>query len=1099
MAQIDLRNFLESSGQLGDWQTDKDALQPHRITLTNTGDRITFRGPLFLRVTRHVQIPTSAGGLMVAPEFAHSYSVRVDPGTNWSYVVHSEDLVPDAAPAGSKAAITLEADAPLGSASSGTGSALVFPNYVASPGTSGGSTSATPWSNLMNWYQFTGQSWGYPYWSFAYPSSQNAGAQSYPSQPSDVPCDFGVSNIPSSGQFFPSSCDPCQPGPPWTLPPGTAPTLAIPPAAGGCVRPRFFNGMFITKVDMETLLRWTRVKQQMQNRAMGQGVVWGLKVDRDGHHIRVHPGYAVDCCGNDLVVTTPYCVDINTLLADPASKSALEGPEPHRMHLLLEYHECPEEPRPVHGDPCSPDVSSCEMSRMRETVRLRLVPPRDYEPAGPLKVFLDQIESILGEAPSSAPSSGEASAVSSEAAVPEVPFKVLIGLHHPSDDPLGDSTVNSYQHFFQQVAPNIDLNWHDIQPSTLSIEAEENLLGVEASYALHGGTSVSFGDSDIRIELTSNDGSTFIGGTIQNGEDNVVSIGGEGPTFSWQVPFGKLPWEESQSNIAGILYAVDTEYKIQDLRVKSQDQNGNVSVSTINALIQISGEGARTDLTFLNTNVSESYEEAWVESIVIKVTIPPVKMTTEAVEGVTRPCLSRPCSTNGAPLFPTSPPWLYGDPVNYWSGYAYGSGYDRSYLRGLWAAVIYQFLSWHFNNYRWNCVDVLSSESSDTLGLLDIFYNGADDDKRQRVLDALRQLLRDWCQESLYRGPQCTDDPHGVVIGCVEVSGGDISSIDQWDGRRYVVHYPLLAHWAKQIGIAAPDVLVSRAMTMICCLGELQPTGMDIWNHASSLDCYGYPYGYGYGYPYAAPYTAAPTEAKTAKSPSLDMRRERLAFSDFVAAAKRNLVNPPIARPDSRFVRYELADNPAIAFVAPDPQKVPTGLTPAPDRELALSSVRRYIEESSDEIPPLLEDVAIKLTTTALDIFPLRVQARSPLRDRLIDARILTAGSVLRLAPSEIYTQVAKSREPRAITELVNEIRKVARDFAHLVARSIAQFSRERDVVSADELASDENRTAFADMLAAGLKETDGLPNIPSVAIDFLLRSVLRRKSQGNA
>ena len=239
----------------------------------------------------------------------------------------------------------------------------------------------------------------------------------------DLPCDFAVGDIADTGEFFPAGCEPCPPGKPISVPPGTTPTLITPPAPGGCVRTHFFNGMFITREDLETEQRYSRMKNKLQNQAMGEGVVWGLDLSCDGGSICVHPGYALDCCGNALTVTTTYKVDFDSLLRDPkaflylvhgpsatalscAEKDVLSAADSirgvgtfladvsRRMHLLLEYVECPEAPRPVHGDPCSPEVTQCEMSRIRETVRLRLVPPRDYDPRGPIDKFLKEVAKL---------------------------------------------------------------------------------------------------------------------------------------------------------------------------------------------------------------------------------------------------------------------------------------------------------------------------------------------------------------------------------------------------------------------------------------------------------------------------------------------------------------------------------------------------------------------------------------------------------------------------------------------------------------------------------------------------------------------------------
>ena len=195
----------------------------------------------------------------------------------------------------------------------------------------------------------------------------------------ELPCDFAVRDILDTGRFFPSGCEPCGGGPVRT-PPTCGPSLTVPPAPGGCVRPRFFDGMWITSGDLETQLRYVRMKNRLHNRAAGQGVIWGFPVRREGPRIVVGAGYGADCCGNDLAVTCDYRVDVAALLSDPAICNLLTAPPGQRgrcLHLLLEYVECQEDPRPIHGDACSTRGTFCEMSRVRETVRLRLVPPRD--------------------------------------------------------------------------------------------------------------------------------------------------------------------------------------------------------------------------------------------------------------------------------------------------------------------------------------------------------------------------------------------------------------------------------------------------------------------------------------------------------------------------------------------------------------------------------------------------------------------------------------------------------------------------------------------------------------------------------------------------
>ena len=103
------------------------------------------------------------------------------------------------------------------------------------------------------------------------------------------------------------------------------------------------------------------------------------------------PGYGLSCCGDDLVVECPQGVaeaelidpcgeDFRRLVA-ATTKARLDpcncDPKPDGpidACLLLEYVECPEQPRSVYEDPCAESPDGCRYAAMRETTRLRLVP-----------------------------------------------------------------------------------------------------------------------------------------------------------------------------------------------------------------------------------------------------------------------------------------------------------------------------------------------------------------------------------------------------------------------------------------------------------------------------------------------------------------------------------------------------------------------------------------------------------------------------------------------------------------------------------------------------------------------------------------------------
>lgn len=104
---------------------------------------------------------------------------------------------------------------------------------------------------------------------------------------------------------------------------GTAPATPT-CSCGGCgcalcegqgfVRPNFFAGQLLTEEDLDLLTTYVTGKNRLHNRAFfGEGVVCGLEVmchPCGGGHVIVHPGYALDCCGNDIVVPCPKELDI---------------------------------------------------------------------------------------------------------------------------------------------------------------------------------------------------------------------------------------------------------------------------------------------------------------------------------------------------------------------------------------------------------------------------------------------------------------------------------------------------------------------------------------------------------------------------------------------------------------------------------------------------------------------------------------------------------------------------------------------------------------------------------------------------------------------
>jgi hypothetical protein len=225
--------------------------------------------------------------------------------------------------------------------------------------------------------------------------------------------------------------------------------------AGGCqcdtaactpttfVRPRFFSGQLLTEDDLQSLEDYVLSKNRLHNsRLFGEGVVCGFEVlcnPCGGGTVLVQPGYALDCCGNDIVLACKTELDINAMIrtlrrdvlggydctdpcnqpqqVGPAGSSTAAGnptgtvgatgssstatasgsggktPQPAREYCLYVRY-CEQETDPVSpyavGEPCSPQT--CEPSRIREGLRFELRCPVKKPPPAD---FLSSIESCF--------------------------------------------------------------------------------------------------------------------------------------------------------------------------------------------------------------------------------------------------------------------------------------------------------------------------------------------------------------------------------------------------------------------------------------------------------------------------------------------------------------------------------------------------------------------------------------------------------------------------------------------------------------------------------------------------------------------------------
>lgn len=111
-------------------------------------------------------------------------------------------------------------------------------------------------------------------------------------------CGCGCGSTASRGTDIATACAPCD--------------------EAAFVRPQFFAGQLLTEDDLTALETYVVGKNRLHNaKLFGEGVVCGLEVSCgpcDGTTVMVSPGYALDCCGNDLVLTCDREIDLKPLI-----------------------------------------------------------------------------------------------------------------------------------------------------------------------------------------------------------------------------------------------------------------------------------------------------------------------------------------------------------------------------------------------------------------------------------------------------------------------------------------------------------------------------------------------------------------------------------------------------------------------------------------------------------------------------------------------------------------------------------------------------------------------------------------------------------------
>ena len=145
---------------------------------------------------------------------------------------------------------------------------------------------------------------------------------------------------------------------------------------GALARPVFEAGNYLAIPDLQTWQHYRSQRRRRHNRFLhGWGVVCGLRVvpANDQHRpwaVRVCPGYAISCCGDDIVVPMPTAVDVRDYLW----RRPLQNGQPAPVaYVGIQYAEERVRPVPVPPFGCGCAETVYQPSRIRDSFQVDIL------------------------------------------------------------------------------------------------------------------------------------------------------------------------------------------------------------------------------------------------------------------------------------------------------------------------------------------------------------------------------------------------------------------------------------------------------------------------------------------------------------------------------------------------------------------------------------------------------------------------------------------------------------------------------------------------------------------------------------------------------
>ncbi len=156
-------------------------------------------------------------------------------------------------------------------------------------------------------------------------------------------------------------------------------------------RNHYFTGKLLVERDFTDEQRYFMGKDRRHNQRLhGWGTVCGLKVVQHPNpacrskYVVVRPGYALDCCGREIIVhrddTFDFRARVEEMLREKLGEDdEIDGEAKHRLQICIRYKECAAEDVPALFDECGCDDRGCMPNRVLESYALDVIldaPPK---------------------------------------------------------------------------------------------------------------------------------------------------------------------------------------------------------------------------------------------------------------------------------------------------------------------------------------------------------------------------------------------------------------------------------------------------------------------------------------------------------------------------------------------------------------------------------------------------------------------------------------------------------------------------------------------------------------------------------------------------